>query len=159
MVTSRRILDPVAQESYSMRHLQGLNITFLPRQSSFIQLHRRDHSPPSCPWMVSPTSLHLLIHLPGCLYKQPVLPLSWTLPLTFLSRMLCGQSGPLSMPKWFGPTVLPLNPWSLRLMSQWDREPASHDRRQHPLILPAPKFTCKRIPVTLPNPHKGALSS
>ena len=29
----------------------------------------------SCPWMVPPTSLHLPIHLPECLYKLPVLPL------------------------------------------------------------------------------------
>ena len=49
MVQSRRILDPMAQESYSMRHLQGLNISFLSRQSNFNQLHRRDHSPSSCP--------------------------------------------------------------------------------------------------------------
>ena len=74
-IPSRQILDPVAQESYFMQHLQGLNITFLPQQFNFIQLHRRDHSPPPCPWMVPPTSLHLPIHVPGCLYKPPDLPL------------------------------------------------------------------------------------
>ena len=45
-------------------HLQGLNITFLPRHSNFIQLHNRDHSPPSlhlpnahsCPWLSLQTS-------------------------------------------------------------------------------------------------------
>ena len=30
MVSSQRILDLMAQESYFMRHLQGINITFLP---------------------------------------------------------------------------------------------------------------------------------
>ena len=44
MVLSVQILDLAAQESYSMRHMQGLNITFLPRQSNFIQLYRRNHS-------------------------------------------------------------------------------------------------------------------
>ena len=58
MASSRQILDPVVQESYSMRHLQGLNITFLPQKSNFIQLDRRDHSPSTCPWMVPPTSHH-----------------------------------------------------------------------------------------------------
>ena len=47
MLPSRRNLEAVVQESYSMRQLQGLNITFLTRQSNFIQLHSRDHSPPS----------------------------------------------------------------------------------------------------------------
>ena len=31
--------------------------------------------PFSCPWIVTPTSLHLLIHLAGCFHKLPVLPL------------------------------------------------------------------------------------
>ena len=52
MIRSRQILDPVTQESYSMRHLQGLNMTFLPRQFNFIQLHHRDHNPLSCLWMM-----------------------------------------------------------------------------------------------------------
>ena len=58
MVPFRQNLYPVAQESYSIRHVKGLNITFLPRRVNFIQLHRRDHSPTSCLWMVPPTSLH-----------------------------------------------------------------------------------------------------
>ena len=57
MVPFWQILDPVAQESYSMRHLQRLNITFLPPQSNFNRFHSRDYSLPSCPWMVPPTSL------------------------------------------------------------------------------------------------------
>ena len=59
-----------------MRHLQKLNITLLPRQSNFTQLHRRYHSLPPCLWIVPATSLHLPIYVPGCLYKLPVLPLS-----------------------------------------------------------------------------------
>ena len=74
MDSSRRISDLVAQELYSMQHLQGLNTTFLPQQSNFIQLYRRDHSPSSCLWMVPPTPFHLPIHIPGCLYNLPVLP-------------------------------------------------------------------------------------
>ena len=89
MVLYQQILDSVEQESYSMRHLQGLNITFLPRQSNFIQLHHRDHSPPSCPWMLFSTSLHSPIHLPGCLYKLPVLPLPPELCLKPLCPECC----------------------------------------------------------------------
>ena len=74
MVPSQQILDAVALESYSMRHLQGLNIPFPPRQSNFTQLHCRDHSPPLGSWMVPPTLLHLPIHVLGSLYKLPVLP-------------------------------------------------------------------------------------
>ena len=59
---------------FSMQHPRGLNITFLSRQSNFIQLQRRDHSPPSCPRIMPPTLLYLPIHVPGCLYQLPVLP-------------------------------------------------------------------------------------
>ena len=95
-------------------------------QSNFIHLHYRDDSPPSCPWMVPPTSLHLPIHLSGCLLQTPSPPSpSWTIPKTSLPQMLCGQSGPQSLPIWFGPTVLRLDPWPLQNMSQWGRGTAS----------------------------------
>ena len=165
MGPSHQILDPLAQESDSIQDLQGLNITFLPRQSNFTQLH--------------PVISALRHALGSCLQHHSTCPfISLAVFTNFQSSVSLLNSSNTHAPNavwtiWLSNAAYLIWPncyffWissigslatAIYVPMRLTCGPASLDRRRHPILLPAPRLACQCVRVTLSTLQGGALST